>query len=160
MTDKFYKRITDLPIILLSQDEADNLVFSLQCSPDRGAVKVIRGWKCSTYEALHNEVAAALQFPNYYGENWNAMDECITDLEWMPADWYLIHVSAIEDVLPGDEESFSIFLRILLDAGKGWANPEMRGLANTEEAVKKPFNVIISGTEEGLFRLRNALGDN
>ena len=159
MTDKFFNQINDSPIILMLQDEADKLVFSLQCNPDGGAVKVIRGWKCSNYEALHNEVAAALQFPNYYGENWNAMDECITDLDWMPADWYLIYVSTIEDVLPGDEGSFSIFLRILLDAGRAWANPETRGLADTEEAVKKPFNVIISGTEEGLSRVRKELGD-
>jgi RNAse (barnase) inhibitor barstar len=159
MTDVFYKQINDSPIILMPQDEADNLVFSLQCNPDDGAVRVIRGWKCSTYQALHNEVAAALQFPNYYGENWDAMDECITDLDWMPADWYLIYVSTIDDVLSGDEGSFSIFLRILLDASKAWANPEARGLADTEEAVKKPFNVIMSGTEEGLSRVRKALGD-
>ena len=86
------------------------------------------------------------------------MDECIRDLDWMPADWYLIHVSTIEDVLPGDEESLSIFLRILSDAGRAWANPEMRGLADTQEPVTKPFNVIISGAEEGLLRVRKALG--
>jgi hypothetical protein len=160
MTEKFYKQINDLPIILMPQGEAENLVYSLQCNPDGGAVRVIRGWKCSNYEALHNEVAAALQFPNYYGENWNAMDECITDLDWMPADWYLIHVSTIEDVLSGDEGSFSIFLRVLLDAGRVWANPETRGLADTEEAVKKPFNVIMSGTEEGLSRVRKVLGND
>lgn len=99
MTDEFYKQINESPIILMSQHKADKLVFSLQCNHEGGAVEVIRGRKCSNYEALHNEVAAALQFPDYYGENWDAMDECITDLSWMPADWYLIQVSTIEDVL-------------------------------------------------------------
>ena len=158
MTDEFYKQINDSPVILMSQDEADKLVFSLQCNPDEGAVRVIRGWKCSTYEALHDEVAAALQFPNYYGENWDAMDECMTDLDWLPGDWYLIQVSTIEDVLPGDERNLSVFLRLLTDACRAWANPEMRGRADTEEAVRKPFNVIISGAEEGLLRTRKALG--
>jgi RNAse (barnase) inhibitor barstar len=154
MKDDFYKQINDQPIVLMSQDEASELVYLLQCSPDMGSVRVIRGWKCSTYEALHNEVAAALQFPEYYGENWDAMDECVTDLAWMPADWYLIHLSAIERLLPSDEKDFSVFVRILSEAGRAWANPEIRGLADTDEAVRKPFNVIISGTEEGLERVR------
>ena len=85
------------------------------------------------------------------------MDECIRDLGWMPANWYLIHVSSVEGVLPGDEESFSIFLQILLDAGRAWANPETRGLGDTEAAVRKPFNVIISGKEEGLLRVKKTL---
>jgi RNAse (barnase) inhibitor barstar len=156
MSDRFYEVINKSPIILMQQAEADPLVYSLQRSPGGGAVRVIRGWKCSDYEALHNEVAAALQFPDYYGENWDAMDECIRDLEWMPAKWYLIFVSTIEEVLPIDESDFGIFLRILSDAGSTWANPEMRGLADIKEAERKPFNVIISGTEEGLLRAKKA----
>ena len=156
MSDRFYEKINDSSIILMQRQEADRLIYSLQCSPGGGAIRVIRGWKCSDYESLHNEVAAALQFPKYYGENWPAMDECITDLEWLPADWYLIYVSTIEDVLPGNEIDFSVFLRVLSGAGKAWANPDLRGLADTEEKVSKPFNVIISGTEEGLLRTKKA----
>ena len=87
------------------------------------------------------------------------MDDCITDLDWMPAQWYLIHVNGIELVLPGDEKGFNIFLRILYDAGKVWAHPESRGLASNEEKFRRPFNAIISGSEEGLLRARKALGD-
>jgi hypothetical protein len=158
MSDRFYENINNPPIILMQQAEADRLVYSLQCSPGGGAVRVIRGWKCSDLDALNNEVAAALQFPNYYGENWNAMDECIRELAWMPADWYLIFVSTIEEVLPEDESDFDIFLQVLSDAGSAWANPEMRGFADTEEDERKPFNVLISGTEEGLLRAKKAAG--
>ncbi len=160
MSDRFHELINELAITAMPHSEADNLVYSIQCQPGGGAVRVIRGWKCLTYESLHNEVSAALQFPNYYGENWDAMDECITDLEWMPADWYLIYVSGIEDVLPDDEEGFSIFLSVLSDASERWANPEKRGLAYTEEVVRKPFIVIISGTEEGLLRASSTTRGN
>jgi len=142
----------------MPEDEADNFVYELQCDPDGGAVRVIRGRKCPTSAALHNEVAAALQFPGYYGENWDAMDECITDLAWMPARWYLIHVNDIELILPDDEKGFNIFLRILRDAGRAWAHPESRGLANDEERSCRPFNAIISGSGEGLLRAGKALG--
>jgi hypothetical protein len=158
LSETFYLSINDPPVIFMPENEANNFVYELQCNPNGGAVRVIRGWKCPAYDALHNEVAAALQFPDYYGENWDAMDECITDLDWMPAQWYLVHVNGIELVLPDDGKGFKIFLRILYDAGIAWAHPESRGLANNEEKFRRPFNTIISGSEAGLLRARKALG--
>lgn len=33
----------------------------------------------STAQSLHEALAAALGFPDYYGMNWDAFDECISD---------------------------------------------------------------------------------
>jgi RNAse (barnase) inhibitor barstar len=157
-SEKFYLSANVPPVMFLPENEVNNFVYDLQCNPNGGVVRVIRGWKCPTYAALHNEVAAALQFPGYYGENWDAMDECITDLAWMPAQWYLVHVDGIELVLPEDEKNFNIFLKVLFNAGIAWAHPESRGLADIEEAISKPFNAIISGSDEGLLRAKRSLG--
>jgi len=43
----------------------------------------LRGSKMKDYQGLYNEFGAALQFPYYFGENWNAFDECIKDLSWL-----------------------------------------------------------------------------
>ena len=43
----------------------------------------LRGKKCRTENDFFSEVAASFQFPFYYGENWDAFDECIQDLEWL-----------------------------------------------------------------------------
>ena len=47
-------------------------------------VRAIRGRKARTLEALFDEFAAAFQFPYYFGENWAAFRDCITDLDWLP----------------------------------------------------------------------------
>ena len=51
---------------------------------ERGAyVAYIRGKRCATEEGFFKEISAAFQFPYYFGENWPALDECITDLDWL-----------------------------------------------------------------------------
>lgn len=46
-------------------------------------VSYLRGKNCKTEDDFLIEVAASFQFPDYYGENWAAFDECIQDLEWL-----------------------------------------------------------------------------
>jgi len=137
----------------MSESDARDFVFPLQCAPSGGVVRVIRGWKCGDRASLHNEIGAALQFPEYYGENWNAMDECIRDLIWLPGDWYLLHVCAVESLLAEDLDQFRIFLDVLVSAQDGWERPR-RLLAQSVSAV--PFHTIISGSESGLARVKIA----
>ena len=42
--------------------------------------------------ALMDALFEGLQFPDYFGRNWDALDECICDLSWLPpGDVILIH---------------------------------------------------------------------
>ena len=42
---------------------------------------------------LFNSLAEAFLFPSYFGRNWDAVDECLRDLEWMPAAGYVLVVN-------------------------------------------------------------------
>lgn len=95
-------------------------------------VRIVRGTRCRTKEDLFDEFSAALQFPWYFGHNWDAFDECLQDLgEWMiVAKTLTIVVVESSEVLSLDEEegSFEIFARIMRrnvqpDAGE----PELAG---------------------------------
>ena len=46
----------------------------------------IRGKRSTTCSGFLKEYSAAFQFPYYYGNNWNAWDECATDLSWLMFD--------------------------------------------------------------------------
>ena len=44
-----------------------------------GEARQVRGRKMTTKAELMNEMAAALQFPAYFGENWDALNDCLRD---------------------------------------------------------------------------------
>lgn len=148
------------PIVLLDDEaEAIRRIEAVRREPGGVAVRVVRGSKCATEAALHDEFAAALQFPGYYGDNWNALWDCITDLGWMPADGYLLCLVGIEEVLPGDPEGFGVLLEILRDAARVWVDPPARGLASLDQALqlRRPFRTVVSGTPAGMERARRVL---
>lgn len=102
--------------------------------------RIVRGKKCSTVKDLFNEISAALQFPYYFGENWDALDECITDLEWIPGNGYLLFIPDADMVLTNSGRDFQIFVDVLQNAGKEWAESQ----ENNPDFPRpsKPFHVI------------------
>jgi RNAse (barnase) inhibitor barstar len=104
--------------------------------PPGVVVKCIEGRRCGTKGGLLSEFARALEFPSYFGQNWDAFEECLTDLSWMPAAGYLIIVTNAEQVLRGQEEDYATFIDIVRAAGQEWA-----------AARAIPFHVVMTVLE-------------
>lgn len=106
-------------------------------------VRVVRGQKMRTDEALFNEVAAAFQFPSYFGENWDALDECIVDLEWLaPGSGYVLYVVRADEVLADEREwSIGVFVRVLNKAIMEWGTEVAQGEWWDRPPVA--FNVVL-----------------
>ncbi len=109
------------------------------------AARVVRGRKARTLGGLFDEFAAALQFPLYFGENKDAFNECIADLETLPpGQGYVVAITEPDQVLAdaGADE-----LRWLLDAlesaGATWSQPVELGEWWDRAAV--PFHVVLAG---------------
>jgi len=47
-------------------------------------VRIPRGVRSK--QKLFSIYAAALRFPKYFGRNWDAFEECLGDLSWLPAE--------------------------------------------------------------------------
>lgn len=46
-------------------------------------IAVIDGNKCKTINGFFKEISNALNFPDYFGNNLDAFDEMMSDLEWI-----------------------------------------------------------------------------
>jgi len=96
-----------------------------------------------TKAALMNAVDNALKLPDYFGRNWDALEECIRDLSWLPeGSIVLVH----EDVpLMNDRASLRTYLSILMDAIRKWAETSARRLVvvfpqHAEEKVRRALS--------------------
>lgn len=121
--------------------------------------RIIQGGHCHTPQTLFQEWSAALQFPYYFGHNWNAFDECLTDLEWLPGSCYVFIVTCIDSVLPDLDRDFTVFVQSLKWASQEWKIPN-RYNTNWPAA---PFTVVFHAepgeAEAALTRLRVAGAD-
>lgn len=109
------------------------------------AARVVRGRKMRTVSGLFDEFAAALQLPLYFGENWAAFDECIAELETLPAgEGYVVTITEPEQVL-ADEDAAALnsFARSLAAAAEEWGRPVELGEWWDRPAV--PFHVVLVG---------------
>ena len=74
--------------------------------------------------ALMDEVGAALQFFDGFGENWHALEECLSYLdEWLPAEAYVLVVEQAEQVLNDEPQSLPALLKTLDSAAQFWSKP-------------------------------------
>ena len=116
---------------------------SLVHPPTGLTLKVIKGRHCKTPANLFDEFARALEFPDYFGHNWDALEECLTDLEWLPAKGYILLVTDAAHVLPNDDTEYETFLEILRDAGEAWGS----GQAGMGARQATPFHVLFAVSE-------------
>jgi len=122
----------------------------------------LRGGKMKNLASFFDESAAVLQFPYYFGENWNAFDECIKDLDWLDTSGYVLVVFDADELFsqcPNVEEEMETLLRILESAALEWS--EAIDLSSAWGRSSRPFRVIFQTTQdkEEIFRLRVSKAD-
>jgi hypothetical protein len=68
-------------------------------------------------EELFDALQKELQLPDYFGANWNALDECLGDLSWIqPRGVVILHADL--PALPRNE--LNIYLEVLADSVESW----------------------------------------
>jgi len=77
--------------------------------PPGFTMRSIDGRRARTKPGLLSEFARALDFPSGSGRNWDAFEELLADLEWLPGKGYLLIVTEADQLLaehpdPDEEE--------------------------------------------------------
>jgi len=67
----------------------------------------------------------ALECPEYFGMNWDALYDCLTDMSWRPAAGYVLHLAGLT-LQDGTSHSTGETLARVLDAAAGyWRGKEV-----------------------------------
>ena len=83
----------------------------------------VRGSKLASAEInISNNVfeafAAALAFPDWFGRNWDALEDCLSDLSWRKADGHVLLITAFDTVARDD---LGVLRDVLAAAAEFWS---------------------------------------
>ncbi|MCP4305633.1 MAG: barstar family protein [bacterium] len=106
-------------------------------------VRRLRGWKMRTTTALMNEFGAALQLFDGFGENWYALEECLSYLdEWLPATAYVLVVERAEEVLADEPVQLEALLTTINAAAESWSRAIEDG--DRFDRAPVPFHLLLN----------------
>ena len=112
-------------------------------SPRGFVTAVIDGRRARSKAALIEEMARAFQCPEGTGHNWDALEECLADLEWLPAKGYVLVLDNADELLADSPDDYRTFIELLKDVAEEWAAPRSGQWARP--AV--PFHVDLTVTD-------------
>ncbi len=92
-------------------------------------VAYVDGVRLTGKDGIMDAFAEALAFPDYFGRNWDALEECLHDAT-LPAGLCIDRCGIPESA---DPESWEILLDILAVTAENW------------QAVGQPFSVFLRG---------------
>jgi len=86
-------------------------------------------------DTLLARTAQGLGFPDWFGGNWDALEDCLCDLSWRAGEGHVLLFSGHE-TLPPDE--LGVLIDVLRDCAADWG------------ARGRPFFAVFAGTERAL----------
>lgn len=83
-----------------------------------------------TEDRLLFEISSTMRFPEYFGWNWDALDECLRDMEWLPEKGCLL-------ILEDAEQCWSQYPYLLIRLVAAWLDA-----SEYWEGEKRPFHLV------------------
>jgi RNAse (barnase) inhibitor barstar len=81
--------------------------------------------------ALMQAARQAFELPAYFGENWDALTDCLMDLSWLSGLRWVLLASGLQRLWAQDPESYHTTLEILREVCAFW------------EEQERPFMVLL-----------------
>jgi RNAse (barnase) inhibitor barstar len=90
-------------------------------------------------QELLDAIARDLAFPEWFGSNWDALEDCLTDLAWCVASGYLLILENAAGFAAANPEEFETALEVLDAAAEYWYDEDV------------PFWVFVGGVDYAQF---------
>ncbi len=95
----------------------------------------LEGKSIEKKEQFLNHAATVMHFPDYFSNNWDAFEECITDFEWLDAAGFVIYFDHTDNFAAHHESQLETVVELFQDAVNYWKDEG------------KPMVVLLSGKE-------------
>ncbi|MCP2340524.1 barstar family protein [Actinomadura rupiterrae] len=83
------------------------------------------GRRARDKDAFLRACADAFAFPDWFGDNWDALEDSLTDLSWAPADHgYLVLYESWAELADADQASFRTALDVFAEAVASWRDTD------------------------------------
>lgn len=108
-------------------------------------IAYIDGKKAASIKDFHEQIAAAMHFPDYTGKNLDELDEMLNDLEWIKEQKVVIFIDNSAEWLSKEKSEEKVLSVIdMLDAtAEDW-----KWIDEEEEGVfKKELNIVFQDSE-------------
>ncbi len=81
---------------------------------------VLNGRNIMDKADLLTAVGEAFNFPSYFGHNWDALDDMLRDLSWLPAAGYVVFLEDFEALAIHNEATWRTFVEIWEETTAVW----------------------------------------
>lgn len=99
---------------------------------------------CRTSSAMLGELGRVLAFPDWYGHNFDALHDCLTDPDWQPATGHVLFIDGLAALRNGDPEGFATLIEVL------------QSVADVCRKDGKPFWLLLDIAARGVPALPSA----
>ena len=74
-----------------------------------------------TKQELLDTIARELAFPEWFGGNWDALEDCLGDLSWRPQRDRVLLIEGFESLASVSHDDFRVLLDLLADVAEHWS---------------------------------------
>ena len=96
---------------------------------------------------LLGRAARALNFPKWFGKNWDALNDCLTDLSWLDGQGWVIIFENSKDLASRKPQVFHSAVEVFQSANDYWRQ------------AGKPFWVLFHGPSDWVTGMERFHGD-
>jgi hypothetical protein len=97
-----------------------SLVLAGTAFPKNYTVAVLDGENAGSRAGFFTEIARALRFPDYFGHNWDAVYDCLTDPSILPDTGTVLLLDGFGHLAHNDPEQWATGLKVMQESCAFW----------------------------------------